>query len=217
MKREGDEVLIVGVYVDDLLVTGTSLANIKKFKAQMAKEFEMSDLGLLSYYLGIEVSQESGYVKIKQAAYARSLLVKAGLEECNAVRYPMEPKIKMHKDENGKAVNPTNFKSLVGGLRYLVHTRPDIAHSVGIVSRYMERPTVLHMNAVKRILRYIKGTVEFGLIYTKGAGDYLLSGYSDSDLAGNVEDKHRRCCLLLEREPDHLGFIKAKMCGTLVM
>lgn len=115
--------------------------------------------------------------------------MKAGLEECNAVRYPMEPKIEMHKDENGKAVNPTNFKSLVGGLSYLVHTRPDIAHSVGIVSRYMERLTVLHMNTVKRILRYIKGTVEFGLIYTKGAGDYLLSDYSDSDLEGNMEDR----------------------------
>lgn len=188
LRREGGEVLIVGVYVDDLLVTETSLVNIQKFKQQMAEEFEMSDLGLLSYYLGIEVCQESGCVKIKQSAYARSLLVKAGLEECNAVRYPMKPKMDMHKHETGKVVNPTNYKSLVGGLRYLVHTRPDIAHAVGIVSRYMERPTVLHMNAVKRILRYLKGTVSFGLVYTKGVGDYLLTGYSDSDLAGNIED-----------------------------
>lgn len=93
------------------------------------------------------------------------------------------------KDEKGKAVNSTQFKSLVGGLRYLVHTRPDIAHSVGVVSRYMERPTVLHMSAVKRIFRYIKGTLHYGLVYAKGTGDYMLAGYSDSDSAGNIEDR----------------------------
>ncbi|XP_074346776.1 secreted RxLR effector protein 161-like [Apium graveolens] len=93
------------------------------------------------------------------------------------------------KDEKGKAVNSTQFKSLVGGLRYLVHTRPDIAHSVGVVSRYMERPTVLHMSAVKRIFRYIKGTLHYKLLYAKGTGDYMLAGYSDSDLEGNIEDR----------------------------
>ena len=71
----------------------------------------------------------------------------------------------------------------------MVHTRPDIAFAVGIVSRFMERPTMLHLNAVKRILRYIQGTMELGLVYMKGTGNYILSGYSDSDLAGNVEDR----------------------------
>lgn len=71
----------------------------------------------------------------------------------------------------------------------MVHTRPDIAFSVGVVSRYMERPTVLHLNAAKRILRYVKGTLEYGLMYTKDAGNNVLTGYSDSDLAGNVEDR----------------------------
>lgn len=101
----------------------------------------------------------------------------------------MEVKVQLDKDEKGKPVNSTMFKSLVGGLRYLVHTRPDIAFSVGIVSQFMERPTVLHLNAVKRIIRYIKGTLEFGLNYVRGSGSYLLSGYSDSDMAGNVDDR----------------------------
>lgn len=70
-----------------------------------------------------------------------------------------------------------------------MHTRPNIAYAVGIVSRYMERPTTLHYGAVKRILRYIKGTLEYGLVYTKGAGNYLLFAYSDSDLTGNIEDR----------------------------
>lgn len=86
-------------------------------------------------------------------------------------------------------MNTTQFKSLVGGLRYLVHTRPDIAYAVGVVSRYMEHPTNLHMNAAKRILRYVKGTLGFGLVYAKGAGNYILKGFSDSDLAGNLEDR----------------------------
>ena len=101
----------------------------------------------------------------------------------------MEPKIQMHKDAKGKSVNSTDFKSMVGGLRYLVHTRPDIAYAVGVVSRFMERPTVLHQNAVKRILRYVQGTLDYGLVYHKGRGNYLLSGFSDSDLAGNVDDR----------------------------
>ncbi|XP_074376598.1 secreted RxLR effector protein 161-like [Apium graveolens] len=81
------------------------------------------------------------------------------------------------------------FKSLVGGLKYLVHTRPDIAYSVGVVSRFMECPTMMHLNVVKRILRYVKGTVNYGLIYWRGTENYILSGYSDSDLAGNIEDR----------------------------
>lgn len=86
-------------------------------------------------------------------------------------------------------VNPTQFKSVVGGLRYLDHTRPDIAYSVGIVSRYMERSTTLHMNVAKRILRYVKGTMEFGLVYARVTGNYLISGFLDSDFAGNAEDR----------------------------
>lgn len=81
------------------------------------------------------------------------------------------------------------FKSIVGGLRYLVHTRPDITYSVGVISRFMECPTVLHLGAARRILRYVKSTLHFGLRYTKGAGEYLLSGFSNSDLGGNVEDR----------------------------
>lgn len=188
-KREGNEVLIIGVYVDDILVTGTHVGNILKFKKQMGKEFDMSDLGKMSYYLGLEVDQRRGYTELRQTAYAKKLLDKAGLANCNAVKYPMESRLQLGKDEQGKAVNSTQFKSLVGGLRYLVHTRPNIAFSVGMVSRFMERPTTLHMNAVKRILRYIKGTLNYGLIYSKGTGNYLLGGYSDSDLGGNIEDK----------------------------
>ncbi|XP_074325473.1 secreted RxLR effector protein 161-like [Apium graveolens] len=78
---------------------------------------------------------------------------------------------------------------MIGGLRYLVHTRPDLAYSVGILSRFMDRPTQLHQGAVKRILRYVKGTIDFGLVYSQDSDNEVLIGYSDSDLAGNIEDR----------------------------
>lgn len=161
-KREGNESLIVGVYVDDLLVTGTNVGNIIDFKIQMRNEFDTSDLGKLVYKLRIEVEQKKGCIELKQTAYAK-MLEKAGLQDCNERKYPMDQKIILHKDEAGKAVEPTMFRSLIGGLRYLVHTRPDIAFTVGLISRFMEKPTMLQLNAAKRVLHYVKGTLEYGL------------------------------------------------------
>lgn len=189
VRRDGNEALIVGVYFDDLLVTGTAVENIERFKEQMEKQFEMSNLGRLTYYIGIEVDQRSDCIELKQTAYAKKLLERAGMAECNPIKYLMGPKAQLHKNENGKLVNPTVFKSIIGGLRYFIYIRPNISYSVGVVSRFMERPTMLHLNDAKRILRYIKGTLSYGLIYMKGHGDYMLAGFSDSDLAGNIQDR----------------------------
>lgn len=188
-KRIREDLLIIGVYVDDLLVTGTKVSIIEEFKTQMNKRFDMSNLGKLSYYLGIEVEQGCGYIELRQTAYAKKVLEKAGMLECNPTKYPMDPNESLTKDEGGKLVDTTQFKSIIGGLRYLVHTRPDIAYSVGIISRFMENPTILHQHAAKQILRYIKGTLKFGLVYTKDGNNNILSGYSDSDLAGHVDDR----------------------------
>lgn len=155
-RNKDGKLLIVGVYVDDLIVTGNCDAKINVFKKQMNKEFEMSDLGKLAYYFGIEVVQHEGGIMLKQAAYARNLLEKAGMADCNPSKYPMEPKLELRKDEQGDPVNPTEYRSIVGGLRYLTHTRPDIMYAVGFVSRFMERPTGQHLQAVKHILRYGK-------------------------------------------------------------
>lgn len=86
-------------------------------------------------------------------------------------------------------MDATLYKSIIGGLRYLVHTRPDISYSVGVISRYMERPTKVHLDVVKRIMRYVKGTVEYGLVYSKNSGNSILTGFSDSDLAGHLDDR----------------------------
>nr|XP_017228100.1 PREDICTED: uncharacterized mitochondrial protein AtMg00810-like [Daucus carota subsp. sativus] len=155
----------------------------------MGHKFEMSDMGKLSYYLGIEVEQSKGSIKLKQTGYAKKIIEKAGMKDCNPTKYPMDPKERIDKDENGKTVDPTQYKSMIGGLRYLVHTRPDIAYCVGIASRHMERPTTAHQNLVKRIIRYVKGTMQLGLVYTKDSGNNILTRFTDSDLAGNLDDR----------------------------
>ncbi|KAL8117740.1 hypothetical protein AgCh_015573 [Apium graveolens] len=188
-RHVGSEILIVGVYVDDLLVTGTSIEAIVEFKTQMTKSFDMIDLGKLTYYLGIEVVQRDGYICLKQAGYTKKILHKTGMFECNPTRIPMHPKEINNKDEGGKLVDSTNFKSIIGGLRYLIYTRPDLAYFVGVISRFMEKPTEMLLNAAKRVLRYVKGTMDFGLICTSDEENNVVIGYLDSNLAGDVEDR----------------------------
>ncbi|XP_058726895.1 secreted RxLR effector protein 161-like [Vicia villosa] len=110
------------------------------------------------------------------------------MDDANPVGTPMECGSKLSKHENGETVDPTLYKSLVGSLRYLTCTRPDILYAVGVVSRYMEAPTTTHFKAAKRILRYIKGTTNFGLHYCS-SNNYEIVGYSDSDWSGDLDDR----------------------------
>ncbi|BAF15572.2 Os04g0582400 [Oryza sativa Japonica Group] len=181
--------LLVGVYVDDLIITGTKEDEIVRFKGEMKALFKMSDLGLLSFYLGIEVEQVAGSIRLSQAAYARRILERAGMLGCNPSATPMEQRLKLSKTSAAASVNPTWYRGIVGCLRYLVHTRPDIAFSVGYVSRFMEAPTTEHEAAVKRILRYIAGTTEFGCHYHQSSSPVQLVGYSDADMAGDPDTR----------------------------
>lgn len=186
-RGKGQSRVVVGVYVDDLIITGAKAGGIEAFKAEMSRLFRMSDLGLLSYYLGIEVRQSKTAITLGQAAYARKLLQKANMAGCNSCSTPMEARLKLSKEGTTVLVDATEYRSLVGSLRYLVHTRPNISFAVGFVSRFMEKPRLEHMAAVKHLLRYIAGTIEFGIVYPKlSSGDNNLIGYSDSDLGGGT-------------------------------
>nr|GEW80631.1 ribonuclease H-like domain, reverse transcriptase, RNA-dependent DNA polymerase [Tanacetum cinerariifolium] len=160
-----DSILLVGVYVDDLIVTGTPKREIDKFKDQMKEIFKMSDLGLLAYYLGIEVTQSGGDISIKQSAYARKILKEAGMLESNETIIPMDPGTRLTKTAEGTMVNSTEYRSLIGCLRYLLHTRPDLSYSIGLLSRFMQEPEEQHMKAIKKVLRYVKGTKDYGITY----------------------------------------------------
>jgi hypothetical protein len=182
----GRSTVVLGVYVDDLIVTGEDPAEIEVFKQQMTSEFEMSGLGLLSFYLGIEVDQQNDFVTIKQSSYARKVLSQFGMGDCNPTKIPMDPGAKLDADKGGVRVDGTEYRRVIGCLRYHLHTRPDLSFSVGMCSRYMEKPTVKHQRAVKHILRYLKGTIDLGLVYTQEGKEETIIGYSDSDLGGDL-------------------------------
>ena len=189
-RKNRDSFLLVGVYVDDLIISGPDVKDIKVFKSEMKKKFSMSDLGLLSYYLGIEVKQDANGITLCQSSYAAKILESAGMSNCNSCETPMECRLKLRKLKEGEPVNPTEYMSIIGSLRYIINTRPDLAYAVGVVSRYMEAPGKEHWAAVKHILRYLKGTLGYGCKYDKGAElKPILVGYSDSDFAGDVEDR----------------------------
>ena len=174
--------------MDDLFFTGNSPSIFENFKKDMAREFEMTDIGLMSYYLGVEVKQTDDRILISQENYTREILKKFKMENCQAVSTPIECGSKLSKFEESEKVDPTYFKSLVGSLRYLTCTRPDILYSVGIVSRYMEAPTITHLKTTKRIFRHLKGTINFGLFYHR-SNEFKLVGYCDSDWAGDIDDR----------------------------
>jgi hypothetical protein len=186
--RRGNEgnVLLVGIYVDDLVITDTKDAEVVAFKEEMKATFQMSDLGLLSFYLGIEVHQDDSGITLRQTAYAKRVIELAGLTDCNPALTPMEERLKLSRDSTTE-VDATQYRRLVGSLRYLAHTRPDLAFSVGYVSWFMQRPTTEHQQAVKRIIRYVAGTLDHGIYYPRCPGEAHLVGYGDSDHADDID------------------------------
>lgn len=188
VKSERDSILIVSLYVDDLIYTGNSAAMMESFKESTMKEFSMTDLGVMKYFLGVEVVQGEEGIFITQQKYAKEILRRYGMEGCNSVKNPVVPGHKLTRAGSGEAVDPTTFKQLVGSLRYLTVTRPDLIYSVNLISRYMEAPTEQHMLAAKRVLSYVQGTTDFGIQYKKG-GEEKLAGFVDSDYAGDSDDR----------------------------
>lgn len=133
----------------------------------MKTEFEMTDLGLLHYFLGIKAKQGDHMISISQKKYAMELLVKFNMSDSISAATPMEVGLKLTKDSHGESVDPTLFRSLVGCLMYLTATRPDIMFSVSLVSRFMENPKKSHWEAARRILRYVKGTLYHGIKFSQ--------------------------------------------------
>ncbi|KAL0540913.1 hypothetical protein IC582_020938 [Cucumis melo] len=158
--------LIVSLYVDDLLFTKNDKFLCDDFKNSMKKEFEMSDMGLIHYFLEIEVNKNEGEIVISQQKYAHDLLKKFRMENASPCNTPMDANLKLCKDDIGEVVNPSLYRSLVGSLMYLTATRPDILFAISMLSRFMTNPKRSHWEAGKRVLCYILGTINFE-IYCK--------------------------------------------------
>lgn len=177
--------MLVSLYVDDMIYTGSSIQLISDFKK--ADKFEMTDLRKLSFFLGLEVQQKKNGIFLFQQKYALELLKQFGMEGCKTAGTPMNVSEKLTIDDGTGLTDARKFRSLVGRLIYLTHTRPDLSYAVGLVSRFMHCPSKQHFGAAKRILRYIASTTSYGIWYSKQENFELL-GYSDSDWAGAKGD-----------------------------
>eukprot|EP00253_Pinus_taeda_P032099 PITA_32099 len=173
---------------DDLIITGSSAHLIHEIKQDLCRTFDMTDLGLLHYCLGIEVWQTENNIFLSQSKYAKNLVDRFRMQDCKPATTPMEPGLKLSAQSSSPPVDETLFRQLVGSLIYLTATRPDISFSVSYISRFMSAPKADHWIAAKRVLRYVRGTSDYGLLYTRSS-DPILSGYTDSDWAGSVDDR----------------------------
>jgi hypothetical protein len=161
---------------------------LEEFKAAIKTKFEMTDLGLMKHFLGIEVDQSSHGIFVSQQKYATDTLKRLKMDKCKLAETPIALGTKLSKQDEGPIVDLTLYKRMVGSLMYLTVTKPDIMYATSFVSRFMESPKDSHGKVGKRILRYVAGKINYGLRYTTSE-DHSLIGYIDSDFAGNIDDR----------------------------
>ncbi|KAK6145381.1 hypothetical protein DH2020_022201 [Rehmannia glutinosa] len=186
--QDGESILLVQIYVDDIIFGSTNKELCDKFSNLMQGKFEMSMMGELTFFLGLQVKQLKDGTFISQTKYTRDLMKKFGMEEKSSVKIQMNTSVKMDMDADGKPVDQTRYRALIGPLLYLTASRPDITFAVGVCTRFQSTPKESHMTAAKRILRYLKGCQKVGLWYPKEGG-FKIIGYSDFDYAGCRVDR----------------------------
>ncbi|GJR45056.1 retrovirus-related pol polyprotein from transposon TNT 1-94 [Tanacetum coccineum] len=154
----------------------------------MHDEFETSMMGELNFFLGLQIKQLEDGIFFNQSKYVKEMLKKFGLEDSKPIKTPMSSETKLTRDEDGEPIDDTKYRGMIGSLLYLTASRPDIMFSVCLCARFQEAPKTSHLEAIKRIFRYIKGTSHLGLWYPKGTGLETIV-YADSDHAGDYVDR----------------------------
>uniref|UniRef100_A0A7N2MIJ2 Retrovirus-related Pol polyprotein from transposon TNT 1-94 n=1 Tax=Quercus lobata TaxID=97700 RepID=A0A7N2MIJ2_QUELO len=198
LRRTNKGTILLLLYVDDMIITGADLSGIQELKDFLSQQFEMKDLGHLSYFLGLEITHSIDGLYITQAKYASDLLSQAGLTDSKTVDTPVELNAHLTPSGGKPLFNPSLYRRLVGSLVYLTVTRPDISYAVHQVSQYLSAPRSTHYAAVLRILRYLKGTLFHGLFYS-AQSPLVLHAFSDADWAGDPTDRRSTTgyCFLL--------------------
>lgn len=179
--------MVVLLYVDDLIITGNDDNEVAKLQEELSIRFDMKHLGQLSHFVGLDVENMKDGIFATQKTYAEKLVQRFGIKENKKRSTPLDANLKLKHDEGALLPNPQLYRALVGSLLYLTITRPDIAFSVGLVSRFMQVPRKPHLKAARQILKYVNSTLEFGMFYEKGS-KFSLIGYSDASLGGDSEN-----------------------------
>ncbi|KAH9650552.1 protein kinase domain-containing protein [Citrus sinensis] len=182
------KITILIVYVDDIILTGDDETELAALKKRLAKKFQIKDLGVLKYFLGMEFARSKEGIFVNQRKYVLDLLGETGLLGCKMVETPIDPNLKLQPAKVEEVKDREQYPKLIGKFIYLSHTRPDIAFAVSMVSQFMHSPGAEHFEAVYRILRYLKGTPGRGLMFKKH-GHLQVEVYTDADWAGSVTDR----------------------------
>ncbi|GJZ71762.1 putative ribonuclease H-like domain-containing protein [Tanacetum coccineum] len=188
IRRDKGDILLVQVYVDDIIFGFTKKSLCTEFKKMMHKKFQMSSMGELTFFLGLQVKQKEDGIFISQDKYVTEILKKFGFTDVKTASTPMETHKPLLKDENDKDIDKHMYRSMIGSLMYLTSLRPDIMFVVCTCARYQVNPKASHLHAVKRIFRYLKGQPKLGLWYPKDL-PFDLVAYTDSDYAGASLDR----------------------------
>ena len=189
-RKIKNDIFVCQIYVDDIIFGSTNQTFCEEFSRIMTKRFEMSMMGELMFFLRFQVKQLKEGTFICQTKYTRDILKKFDMANAKPIKTPMPTNGHLDLDKDGKAVDQKVYRSMIGSLLYLCASRPDIMLSVCMCARFQANPKECHLMAIKRILRYLVHTPNFGLWYPKGSNFNLL-GYSDSDYAGcKVEKKY---------------------------
>ncbi|GAU42103.1 hypothetical protein TSUD_134870 [Trifolium subterraneum] len=193
VKKEKGDFIIAQIYVDDIVFGGMSSKMVQHFVQQMQSEFEMSLVGELTYFLGLQVKQMENTIFVSQSKYAKNIVKKFGMDGGNHKRTPAATHLKLTKDETGIDVDQSLYRSMIGSLLYLTASRPDITFAVGVCARYQAQPKMSHLVQVKRILKSVNGTCDYGILYCHSENSTLV-GYCDADWAGSADDRKSTSC-----------------------
>ncbi|GJV08636.1 retrovirus-related pol polyprotein from transposon TNT 1-94 [Tanacetum coccineum] len=191
-KKKDSNIIVVQIYVNDIIFGSTCQEMCDDFAKIMHDEFEMSMMGELNFFLGLQIKQLENGIFFNQSKYIKEMLKKFRLDDSKPMKTPMSTETKLTKDVEGESVDNTKYRGMIGSLLYLTASRPDIMFSVFLCARFQEDPKTSHLEAVKRIFRYVKGTMHLGLWYPKGSGIKTIV-YADSDHARYYVDRKSTC------------------------